>query len=317
MVCRHCGTENTDNVTFCVKCKAILRAGKIDVADVISLDDLIEHSWVVANRMAEAPPEPVLPPPPPKIEPIVQPKAALIQIEPESATPEPISYTLGPPPKVEVPPVVSIITPPVIEPPNSHKGYLSYRRTDTGLLVLTKAANFRRRIAAAIYDNLLLTTLIGLPGACLVALLASRGVRIDIFRRTSGVLENIANSYVRFVIVGFVLLFTLVSFAYFLLMTTLGGQTSGKRYLNIRVARADGKTPGLRHSFIRTLYGLPINLILLAAVYFERPEVALLTLPWLGGIAALFFLPMHQGLHDRVAGTYVVGIKEMVEDIDF
>ncbi|MEI6043570.1 MAG: RDD family protein [Chloroflexota bacterium] len=310
MFCRRCGANNQVGALLCHNCQAPLETkafsrGEAAGADkAVSLDDLIEGSPVVSRHLHD-PEASLSPPPPSKLSYTSSVEMAI------SVTPPPVEATPLPTPK---PPNDS---PPVhpLKGSNLRAGYLNYLQFDTGLLVLAKFATFRQRIGAAVYDNLLLATIIAFPGAILVLYLASQDRFILLPYRS--MLEDVANSFVRPVTVGFVLLFTLLSFFYDLLLTTLGGQTSGKRYVNIRVTMPDGGSPSLATAFFRTLYGLPINLAFCAAVYFERFEIALLSLPFLLGLVLAFFNPTHQGLHDKLAHTYVVHSKEMIEDTDF
>jgi uncharacterized RDD family membrane protein YckC len=296
MLCKRCGANNQEKTLRCLNCQAPLEAREGEV----SLDDLIEGSSVVLRHL-------------------VDPEATSLPTPPRPSQPNGTGAVLAAPSPLETPQKTVSVAPPSVsiepETPNLKAGYLNYRRFDTDLLVLAKFATLQQRISAAVYDNALLATIIAFPGAITVLYLAAQTRFILIPYRD--MLEDIANSFVRPVTVGFVLLFTLISFPYYLIMTTLGGQTSGKRYSNIRVTTEKGGSPSLPTAFFRTLYGLPINLAFCAAVYFEHLEIALLSLPFLIGVAVAFFTPTRQGLHDKLAHTYVVSNKELVEDIDF
>jgi uncharacterized RDD family membrane protein YckC len=297
MICKRCGATNQEKTLRCLNCQAPLEAE-------VSLDDLIGGSSVISRHLidpdATSLPTPPRPSPPNPTDSVKEIVFSSVEI-PE----KPIVAASVAPPPVSLEP----------EPPNLRSGYLNYRRLDTNLLVLAKFATLRQRIGAAVYDNALLATIIAFPGAIVVLILASQSRFILLPYRD--MLEDIANSFVRPVTVGFVLLFTLISFPYYLILTMLGGQTSGKRYIGIRVVTVDGSSPSLAIAFFRTLYGLPINLAFCAAVYFNHFEIAFLSLPFLIGLVVALFMPTRQGLHDMLAHTYVVSNKEMVEDIDF
>ena len=78
---------------------------------------------------------------------------------------------------------------------------------------------------------------------------------------------------------------------YFILMTGLRGQTLGKMVLRIKVVKPGRKRPGIWTALLREVIGKFLSAIVLSLGYF-----------WIGWDNA------KQGWHDKIAGTYVVGV---------
>jgi uncharacterized RDD family membrane protein YckC len=79
---------------------------------------------------------------------------------------------------------------------------------------------------------------------------------------------------------------------YFAGSWTLTGQTTGMRLMTIRVVRADGECPILRQSLWRLVA------MLIAAI------------PLFAGYLLILVDDRRRGLHDRLAGTFVVFLTE-------
>lgn len=308
MICRRCGAENRREATHCANCFAELEhnqaaAGAADGGSTsMSLDELIGSSVVVARRIVDLPP-----PPPASAASPSDPKAW------KTASPDEFKLPVATPPT----PYVSLPETEKLEPVGGLKpGFFNYRRSDTKLLVVTALATPRERIGAAIYDTVFVATVIGYAGVMVIlGVVFANFSRLLVWHDIT--LTELANSWVRPCVVGFFFLFTALSFVYCFIATTLSGQTWGKQTRHIRVVQADGSTPSVVKALLRTLYGLPINLSFCVAVWFVRPEIALVSLIFLAGIPTAFLNPERQALHDRLAGTYVVSTKELTETIDF
>ena len=295
MKCKRCGTENREQAKFCSQCQLRLKHPNAPLA----IDDLISDSQVVSRHLLD--PE--------------------IYAPPASATHDPHEWRVG---EALIPvlkaPVKSRVIPKVAEPEATgelRSGFFNYRRPDSGELVLAKPASYLRRIWAAVYDQLFIFTIVGLPGAILVLLLANSQTPATPASLNRNTFFGLANGLAQPVVIGFSLAFTLVSFLYFVMMTTLGGETQGEREAKIRVVNEQGQSPGLKQALIRTLHGLALNLIFCAVAIFQNLEILALSLPFLLGLGLAFFTPLRQTLADKLARTYVINNKEMVEDYDF
>jgi uncharacterized RDD family membrane protein YckC len=86
-----------------------------------------------------------------------------------------------------------------------------------------------------------------------------------------------------------VALFFIILVLYFWLFTSLSGQTPGKMITGIRVVNKAGAKPGLVYVALREILGKITSVILISAGFF-----------WIG------WDDNKQGLHDKIAGTYVV-----------
>jgi uncharacterized RDD family membrane protein YckC len=83
-----------------------------------------------------------------------------------------------------------------------------------------------------------------------------------------------------------------LNLVYFAGSWTLTGQTTGMRLMTIRVVRADGECPILRQSLWRLVA------MLIAAI------------PLFAGYLLILVDDRRRGLHDRLAGTFVVFLTE-------
>jgi uncharacterized RDD family membrane protein YckC len=89
---------------------------------------------------------------------------------------------------------------------------------------------------------------------------------------------------------GLVMLFGyILSFAYYIVFTGHGGQTPGKMALRIKVIRRDGSNIGYKRAAFREVVGKFISGIILCI-----------------GYLMVAFDEQKQGLHDRMADTYVI-----------
>lgn len=86
-----------------------------------------------------------------------------------------------------------------------------------------------------------------------------------------------------------VALFFIILVLYFWLFTSLRGQTPGKIIMRIKVVNKTGNKPGPFFTVLREIFGKAISIILISAGFF-----------WIG------WDDNKQGLHDRIAGTYVI-----------
>ncbi len=80
-----------------------------------------------------------------------------------------------------------------------------------------------------------------------------------------------------------------IGWAYFVLFTTLWQATPGKRLLGLRVTDAQGRPPSLSRVLLREVLGRPLSVIVYGL-----------------GYAMAGMTPERRGLHDLIAGTWVV-----------
>ena len=81
----------------------------------------------------------------------------------------------------------------------------------------------------------------------------------------------------------------LLGFAYYIVFTGHGGQTPGKMALRIKVIRRDGREIGYGRAALREVIGKFVSGIILCI-----------------GYLMVVFDEQKQGLHDRMADTYVI-----------
>jgi uncharacterized RDD family membrane protein YckC len=93
---------------------------------------------------------------------------------------------------------------------------------------------------------------------------------------------------------------TLIFYFYFFLSSLGSGQTPGKRLLNARVVRFDGKKADSLTLFLRYFFGY----VLSSSILFI-------------GFLFITIDPKRQGWHDKLARTHVVETKELIEGRDF
>jgi uncharacterized RDD family membrane protein YckC len=87
------------------------------------------------------------------------------------------------------------------------------------------------------------------------------------------------------------LLALLIETAYFTLSVGQSGQTPGKRLLRLKIIRVNGEAVGFGLAFVRWL-AQGINFLLLGV-----------------GFLMIAFTRNKQGLHDKIAGTFVVRLS--------
>ncbi len=132
------------------------------------------------------------------------------------------------------------------------------------------------RLIAGVVDLIVVALIIG---GLVGLLLANSSARVDSF---TGWLSTY----------GSVVCLGLVIFgAYHVVLWSLWGQTLGKKLARVKVVRADGRAPGLGRALLRMLG------------YFFSLATATL------GFIMLALDPRRQGLHDKIAQTYVVPEK--------
>ena len=99
------------------------------------------------------------------------------------------------------------------------------------------------------------------------------------------------------------------AFAYFFLMTAWRGATIGKLTLGLRVVNAEGRRPDLGPLAVREIVARALAAIAVAALGPVAGEtvgsaIVLIT------IILILFEQRRQGVHDRVARTYVVLVED-------
>lgn len=82
-----------------------------------------------------------------------------------------------------------------------------------------------------------------------------------------------------------------IGWAYFVLFTTLWQATPGKRLLGLQVTDAHGRPPSLSHVLLREVLGRPLSVTVFGL-----------------GYAMSGTMPEKRGLHDLIAGTWVVAV---------
>lgn len=139
-------------------------------------------------------------------------------------------------------------------------------------LLVRPKAGFWLRLVAAVLDGLLIAILQTLLGA-LLAVVGFVASDMDPQR-----------------LAGLLLLFSyLIGIAYYVVFTGSCGQTPGKMALRIKVIRCDGGRVDFNRAALREIGGKTV-----AGIIFGI------------GLLMVAFDEQKQGLHDRMAGTYVV-----------
>lgn len=82
-----------------------------------------------------------------------------------------------------------------------------------------------------------------------------------------------------------------ISVAYWVFLQASMGQTLGKKALGIKVVDSEGKTPSVVTFFLREIVGKIVSAIIL-----------------LIGYLMILWDDKRQGLHDKIAGTYVIKV---------
>lgn len=138
-------------------------------------------------------------------------------------------------------------------------------------------AGFWLRFVALVIDSIVLG-LVHMAGAILFGLtgaLASRGF------------GNEPDMAFVFLIIGFN---TAIDWAYFVVFTGACGQTLGKMALRIKVVRTDGGDIGYGGAFLREVPGKILSGLMTLGI----------------GYLMVAFTQRKQGLHDMIAGSYVI-----------
>jgi uncharacterized RDD family membrane protein YckC len=184
-----------------------------------------------------------------------------------------------------------------------------YFFTDAGgSIVLHALAGFGRRLAGAIVDSII-SAILGIIFFYTVVLLF---LNLDSGDYAQSILG---------ITLAVIILPVLFGFLYHTILVGLTGQTLGDRLVKIKVIRRGGRAVGLVSGVVRALYGLaPALIAAIITLVFPpatRNEVspgtligaAISALTGLGMAWALFDKG-RQGLHDKLADTYVVSVKE-------
>ena len=168
-----------------------------------------------------------------------------------------------------------------------------------GEVNLYALAGFGRRFGGALIDAVLTAVL----GTLFFFIVASRILHENVTP------QNIALTWIA--------LTTVFSFLYHTILVGMTSQTLGHRLLGIKVLRRGGRAVGIISGTIRTLYGTIPSLIITIISLFVSPKtttdnyilggINLLIYGLVAfGMAWALFDPHHQGIHDKLADTYVV-----------
>lgn len=179
-----------------------------------------------------------------------------------------------------------------------------------GNLIVHALAGFGRRLAGAIVDSIVSAIL----GVVFLYLVVTLFLKLD------------NRDYVQSLVgmaLAVIILPTLFGFLYHAVLVGLTGQTLGHRLLGIKVIRRGGRAVGLVSGVVRALYGL-VPAIVATVVNLLWPSAASSRNSYgLGSIVSLVIVVLtalgmafalldknRQGLHDKLADTYVVSAKE-------
>jgi uncharacterized RDD family membrane protein YckC len=177
-----------------------------------------------------------------------------------------------------------------------------------GNIIVHALAGFGRRLAGAIVDSII-SAILGVIFFYLVVVLF---LNLDNGNYMQSVLG---------IALAAVIMPVLLGFLYHTILVGLTGQTFGHRLLRIKVIRRGGQAVGLVSGIVRALYGLaPTFAATFLGIIFPSDasgrnvlasflSLAIVTLTALGMAWALVDKG-HQGLHDKLADTYVVSAKE-------
>lgn len=185
------------------------------------------------------------------------------------------------------------------------RGFYFFTDRD-GNVIVQALAGFPRRLGGAVVD-FLVAILIGVIVGFVVSLAFAS-------------MEFTRQNYTNFIL-SLSGLAIFLNFLYHAFLVGLTSQTIGHRLLKIKVIRRGGRSVGLVSGTVRALYGLVptlltiiISLILPADASGRNTVASILSV----GIVSLTALGMawslldnaHQGLHDKLADTYVVSTQE-------
>ncbi|MBN9391760.1 MAG: RDD family protein [Chloroflexi bacterium] len=178
----------------------------------------------------------------------------------------------------------------------------------SGNVVLHALAGFGRRLAGAIIDSIISSIL----GIIFFYAVVSLFLNLDPYNYEQSILG---------ITLALLILPVLFGFLYHTILVGLTGQTLGDRLLKIKVLRRGGKAVGLVSGVVRALYGL-VPAIISAILALNLPASsrnsvspgsiigAVISGVTALGLAWALFDKSHQGLHDKLADTYVVSVKE-------
>lgn len=144
-------------------------------------------------------------------------------------------------------------------------------------------AGFFVRLAALVYDGLLLIAIYAVVGAVLVAIGTPREAAAQ---QQLAVLPSWYRYYVLFPA------FVLATWLFFGWFWVKSGQTLGMQTWRLKLVRADGQPLTWRDSLIRCLWALPSLGLGMA------------------GYLLMLFSPYREALHDRLSGTLVVRLPK-------
>ena len=147
----------------------------------------------------------------------------------------------------------------------------------TALASLPKAGFWLRCVAFLV--DVGVVALLGTGGGMLVDLSARIGGMVS--SAPEAALEWLSNRATSLLVV-------LIALCYFTLFVGMGGQTPGKMLLGLKVVRADGEAVGIGRALVRWM-GQCLSLLLLGL-----------------GFLMVGLSGRKQGLHDKIAGTYIV-----------
>lgn len=203
------------------------------------------------------------------------------------------------------------------------RGFFFYTAS-SGRVIARPLARLGNRITAAIIDWLLLFLLYLILGWLSFSLVGSNRLLLA-FNLLDLFPGNLSNVYTRAMIFGaspYVSIILVFGLLYHIALVANYGQTIGHRISNIKVIKTNGNSVDWGSAAIRALYGqvtgiitaviaavvsrtLPINDLLLSSL-----SITISSLPLIG-----FYLseidPARQGLHDKLANTYVVSTHEV------
>ena len=123
-----------------------------------------------------------------------------------------------------------------------------------------------------------------------VALLGTGGgMLVDLSARIGGMVSSASEAGVEWLSsTATTLLVVLIALCYFTMFVGMRGQTPGKMLLGLKVVRTDGEAIGFGRALVRWM-GQCLSLLILGV-----------------GFLMVAFSGRKQGLHDKIAGTYVV-----------
>jgi uncharacterized RDD family membrane protein YckC len=191
-----------------------------------------------------------------------------------------------------------------------------YYTDDVGDLNVVELGSFWRRVGGAVIDAILIGILVNILSFFMGVFLGiNMAINLQEEARRTGTrvsevkIEQAGSS----LSIGLWIMGVIVLFLYHFLLVGLGGQTIGHRLTKIKVLRAGGLAPGIISSALRALYGtVPgVVLVILSLINPDFGNAVGLLLYVLAALGLLWALidPARQGLHDKLAKTYVVSAQ--------